>query len=113
MKIRLVYNDKCKKSLIQNQIKIKQNGEHNLNYFQKNVMNVGPLPKPNLFLLRINSHNFHHFGIMKTYSFLYKKNLKIGILKIKFEISEVWNFILKKMSLKILEISLRMVFQNK
>ena len=33
---------------------------------------------------------------MKTYSFLYKKNLKRGILKIKFEISEVWNFILFK-----------------
>ena len=52
-------------------------------------MNVGPPPNPNLFLLWINSHKFHHFGIMKNYSFLYKKILKIGILKIKFEILDI------------------------
>ena len=45
-------------------------------------MNVGPPPKPNLFLLWINSHKFHYFGIMKTYSFLYlKKILKTVILE--------------------------------
>ena len=60
---------------------------------QENVMNVGPPPKPKLFLLWINSHKFHYFGIMKTYSFLNKKIEKKGILKINFEISEVWNVI--------------------
>ena len=30
MKTRLMYNDKCKKNLIQNQIKIKQNRVHSL-----------------------------------------------------------------------------------
>ena len=71
-------------------------------------MNGGPPPKPNLFLLWINSHKFHYFGIMEIYSFFilkkywkwefWKLNLKFGkfekifedgLLKIKFG---NWNF---------------------
>ena len=52
-------------------------------------MNVGPPPKPNLFYYELILINSNIFGIMKTYSFLYLKNLKMGVLKIKFEILEM------------------------
>ena len=90
MKTRLVYNDKCKKSHTKaNQNQTKSSAQLTWIIFERNVVNVGPPPKPNLFLQWINYHKFHHFGIMKTYSFLYLKILKIGVLKIKFELLEI------------------------
>ena len=60
---------------------------------------------------------------MKTYSFLYLKNLKIGVLKIKFEILEIlemefWKIFgnfgsgILKISLQNLEIYFPMVFKK-
>ena len=67
-------------------------------------MNVGPPPKPNLFCYELIIINSNIFGIMKTYSFLYLKILKMGVLKIKFEILEIliwiiiwkWDFLKNK-----------------
>ena len=60
MKTRLVYNDKCKKSYIKpNQNQTKSIAHFTWIIFERNVMNIGPPPKPNLFcyeLILINSN---------------------------------------------------------
>ena len=42
-------------------------------------MNVGPLPKPNLFCMN-ESHKFHYFGIMKIAFMLIKNQGKQKII---------------------------------
>ena len=60
MKTRLVYNDKCKKFHTKpNQNQTKSIMQFTWIIFERNVMNVGSPPKPNLFcyeLILINSN---------------------------------------------------------
>ena len=97
MKTRLVYNDKCKKFHTKpNQNQTKSIMQFTWIIFERNVMNVGPQPKPNLFcyeLILINSI------ILELWKFIHlKKNLKMEVLKVKFEIWDFKNYL--KMTFK-------------
>ena len=108
MKTRSVYNDKCKKNLTQNQIKI----DHivYLNYFRK-INYECQAPTPNLFcyeFILINSIILELWRLIHFYIFF--KNWKMGVLKIKIEI---WNFFLNiwRWHFKILNLEIG-IFKN-